>query len=205
MFIQTTPAPLKQWLKSHLVGSNAVFTEWEIIQAWRADRWLPPQTNGDQLSLFRTHFFVFHQLYWFDIQLKQQALGRLQITPLAITFLASTSPTTVSNFEIATANPLATYYLSWQPLFYTELAQVLQLLDFGAKRVSIDIEVEQALARFELCPPVTLQTVQQQFRRLAMRYHPDRGGNTAKLQAINRDRQLLILWLDHQQIQASVL
>ncbi|MBE2293386.1 MAG: J domain-containing protein, partial [Phycisphaerales bacterium] len=44
---------------------------------------------------------------------------------------------------------------------------------------------QAALATLELCDPVDGVMIKQQYRRLAMRYHPDRGGDGQHLCEIN--------------------
>ena len=44
---------------------------------------------------------------------------------------------------------------------------------------------QKALTILELKEPVTYQAIKTQYRRLAMRYHPDRGGSNEKLKDIN--------------------
>ena len=51
---------------------------------------------------------------------------------------------------------------------------------------------EEALAELGLQDPVDDQTIKMTWRRLAMEYHPDRGGDNERLQAINAAVDCLI-------------
>ena len=49
----------------------------------------------------------------------------------------------------------------------------------------------QDLATLELKPPVSAQQIRQQYRRLAMQHHPDRGGDSVKFRQISAAFQRL--------------
>jgi curved DNA-binding protein CbpA len=48
------------------------------------------------------------------------------------------------------------------------------------------------MATLELTEPFDAASVRTQYRRLAMRHHPDRGGDAERLQAINRAFRILL-------------
>ena len=51
---------------------------------------------------------------------------------------------------------------------------------------------EAALAELGLKDPIDDESIKQEYRRLAMQHHPDRGGDTDKLQKINDALALLL-------------
>ncbi len=55
----------------------------------------------------------------------------------------------------------------------------------------ISDERRDALAELELTDPVDWRAIKSQHRQLAMRHHPDRGGDEARLQAINAAMNVL--------------
>jgi hypothetical protein len=53
--------------------------------------------------------------------------------------------------------------------------------------------IQEALSIFEMEPPLSHDIIKQQYRRLAMRYHPDRcAGDTSKMQSLNTMRDQLM-------------
>ena len=51
---------------------------------------------------------------------------------------------------------------------------------------------EEALAELGLKDPVDDKVIKKEYRRLIMQHHPDRGGDTEKLQKLNDVIKLLL-------------
>ena len=64
-------------------------------------------------------------------------------------------------------------------------AEVVEWLrQFHAARQALD-QRQAALATLGLCDPVDAAAIKRQYRRLAMRHHPDRGGDGQRLREIH--------------------
>jgi len=93
---------------------------------------------------------------------------------------------------LAEADPLRDYYLDLANLDATGEAEVERLLaDFWQRFAGAD-ERAAALAVLGLADPVDAATIKQRYRELVMRHHPDRGGDTRRLQELNE----AMAWLE---------
>ncbi len=142
----------------------------------------------DSLSLFQTHFFLFHNLYQLHDQLWHDAGIYLEIGPLCIRLLLDNDNFTPT---LPTHNPLRDYYLDIDNLDNTDADDIKQLLEKFWRRFARNDVRHNALLELELTDPVDWTTIKTQHRRLAMVHHPDRGGDERRLQAINAAMDVL--------------
>jgi len=182
MTSQVTPVVLeiiKAILQDHPAGVNEI----QLIRVLRDQHPELPFDHkpGDSLSLFRAHFLLFHCLYLLQQQMAEGRQTRLEISPLRIVLLPSQSPKT----SLTEADPLRSYYLDLGNLERTTGADVDKMLDnFWRKYVGSD-KRREALDILGLKDPVDDATIKQRYRKLAMKHHPDRGGNALQLQTIH--------------------
>ena len=161
---------LIQWIKKH---GDHVF---ECVNFW------------DRLSLFQTHFMLFHTLYQLKTQFAESNTGRLDINPLRIMLLPSN---VTNNKDIADYDPLQEYYLDVTHLENTTDTEIADLLVKFWQAMGKPDKRAAALAELELEDPVEFSVIKQQHRRLVMKHHPDRGGSNEKLQSINTAMDIL--------------
>lgn len=171
---------LKAILQSHTQG----LSEFELLR--ELERQAPEQFDANQrrdnLSLFQTHFFLFHHLYVLQEQLLQQRLAIVEISPLCIRLNPYTESTDTA---IDSHDALRDYYLQLDNLRQTSGDDVEQLLNLFWQKLIRNDKREQALAVLGLSDPVGWDEIRTQYRRLVMAHHPDRGGDVERLQAIN--------------------
>lgn len=177
---------LLEVLRHHPAG----LSEYELIQA--LDDFGQPgfdaSTLRENLSLFQTHFFLFHSLYRLRDQLWEKKEARLDINATSIQLLPVSD--TNSN-EISEHDPLREYYLNLDNLENTDSDDVTRMLaSFWAGYVTND-ERLAALKELGLQDPVDWDTIKNQHRRLVMEHHPDRGGDEERLRAINAAMEVL--------------
>jgi len=173
-------------LRAHPVG----ISEYELIQqlAGLGNPQFEPLCLRGNLSLFQTHFFLFHSLYRLRDTLSNNNEARLDISALCIQLIPL--PANTGN-EIAAYDPLRDYYLDLNNLENTKENEVDALISTFWYRFVRDDDRYAALAELELEDPVDWITIKSQHRRLAMKHHPDRGGNEHRLQAINAAMNVL--------------
>jgi len=186
MGVNTFSDTLLQVLRAHPAG----ISEFDLIKRLEADG----HTGFDKdclrsnLSLFQTHFLLFHSLYLLRDELASNGREHLDIQPLCIQLIPTSSKhsnQSQSNTALDAHDPLRDYYLDLNHFDNTQNADVDALLNqFWQRFVSNDDRLT-ALAVLELQDPVDWPTIKTQHRRLAMQHHPDRGGDAERLQAIN--------------------
>lgn len=159
-------------------------SEFELLR--ELDKRAPEQFNAsqrrDNLSLFQTHFFLFHHLYVLREQLLEQRVAKLEIGPLSVKLMAFTQ---TNENALDSLDELRDYYLQVENLQKTSGDDVEQLLNQFWRKLIRNDKREQALLVLGLSDPISWDEIRAQYRRLVMEHHPDRGGDVERLQAIN--------------------
>ncbi len=135
------------------------------------------------LSLFQSHFLLFHTLYRLRDELRTtHADVHLDISPLCIQLIPHTQDPTA---DIDRHDPLHAYYLDLNHLKNTNNKDVDTLLKKFWQRFISNDERRSALDELGLQDPVDWPAIKTRHRQLAMQHHPDRGGDESRLQTIN--------------------
>jgi len=181
---------LEQAVAHLLEGRPQGWAEYEMITALRERDipLLPSCPLDDHLGLFQVHFLLFHVLYRLRDRFRAEGRGELRIGVLEIAL----GPHEPGEEGLSRADPLREYYLNLEELRQTTADDVEALLESFWGRVGIgDGRCEEALAVLELEPPVDYGAIRRRYRSLVMRHHPDRGGDTARIQALNEAMAVL--------------
>lgn len=175
-----------------LCAHPAGLSEYELIRTLETDGQSGFEVGclRDNLSLFQTHFVLFHTLYRMRGPLWREGRARLDISALRIQLLPVT-PEDDTGTTLSKHDPLQDYYLDLDNLKNTDATEVDALLNQFWKRFISNDERREALAILELEDPVGWPAIKTRHRRLAMRHHPDRGGDGQRLQAINAALDIL--------------
>ena len=180
--------PFLHHLESLLRAEPQGYSEYALITTLRAQGFSRFESDlSDNLQLFRTHFLLFHCLYRLRDQLRESARGELAIS----VFRIALEPFRPGAEGLQRNEPLREYYLDLGHLEQTSGEDVAQLLDSFFSGIARSGQREQALEVLGLCDPVDPQTIKQRYRRLAMEHHPDRGGDTERLQELNAAMAIL--------------
>ncbi|MGX5218769.1 DNA-J related domain-containing protein [Pseudomonas segetis] len=171
-------------------------SEYALIQQLKAlhSTHIPNLPLTDKLALFRTHFLLFNALYRLRDQLWQQQSAELHISAILIElrpFQASQKP---GQQPLGEHDPLRSYYLDMDNLRGIEERDVEKLLASFWTRMQGGDEKLAALELFELqhsAEALDLTRIKQRYRQLVSIHHPDRGGNTERLQSINKAMEIL--------------
>jgi hypothetical protein len=173
-------------LQHHPAGVS----EYELMGLLREAGFLsflgPPP--ADPQALFCAHFLLFHALYRLGDRASAARRARLEIGPLSIRWL----PYGGGERGLGRPDTLRDYYLDLSNLEATTAQDVEALITSFWRRLGSRDRRAGALAELGLADPVDDATIKRAYRRLAMQYHPDRGGDTARLQAINAAVALLL-------------
>lgn len=180
--------PLEQRIEELLGAERAGMSEHALLRRL-AEEGREPFAGlrfGDELELFRAHFSLFHALYRLQEQLRRLGRAELHISPLKIALGAYNAGAA----GLVEPDPMRAFYLDRRNLAM-DRSEVRRLLEGFRRRMAAADERQEALAVLELSEPVDFSAIKRRYRELAMRDHPDRGGNTASLQRLNRAMQVL--------------
>ena len=139
-------------------------------------------------ELFRAHFFLFHVLYLLSNKLLDENKYLLDIHTLKIQLL----PYKNGENTLQVDSKLKAYYLDFKNLENTTEDDVNEMLASFWNKYHKFENRDEALAELNLIDPVDDIMIKQAYRRLIMQHHPDRGGNTEKLQKLNDVIKLLL-------------
>lgn len=169
------------------------FSEYELITCLRMSAvcGFDAIDLRDRLDLFRCHFLVFHALYRLRERLWAERQAELHISALLITLHAGGEDRAAQQ-HMTGHDPLRDYYLDLTHLEQTTTDDVDTLLNGFWSRLTDNPQRQQALETLGLSDPVDENSIRRQYRRLAMRYHPDRGGDKEQLQAVNAAMDFLM-------------
>jgi len=171
--------------------------EFDLIRYLREEdaELLPQGQLSDSLTLFQTHFLLFHILYRLRDELRHSKDYELEINALNIQLQPYQDTSQTFSQEIKQIlihhDPLRDYYLNLKNLQETGQDDVEQLLTKFWTKLSSGEERLQALQVLELEDGIDYISIKQQYRRLAMQHHPDRGGDEYQLQIINAAKEVL--------------
>lgn len=167
-----------------LESRPAGMSEYELLQQLRDSHHQQFRDTDyhDQHALFNIHFMLFHILYRLRGKLLDEGGRYLDICPLKIRILPCRE---TSSSELSEHDPLQEYYLNLDNMEQTDAAGVEAMLQDFWQRFLGNGQRERALKILGLEDPVEESAIRRRYRRLVMQHHPDRGGNTADLQALN--------------------
>jgi hypothetical protein len=174
---------LQPILREILDARPAGVTEYELLRelAERRIALFDESYFSSPLGLFQRHFLLFHCLYLLRDKLRAAQRSDLEIHCLGIRYMPYRS---VSYDHPALLDPLAGYYLELDNLTNTDEQEVLRLLNDFWQKFSGDEQRDKALDVMGLAHPSSYPEIRQQYRRLAMQCHPDRGGGLAQFQRL---------------------
>lgn len=163
-------------------------SELELIKKLQAAPWtlLGPVTYNDPSQLFPVHFLLFHSLYRLRDLLAKQG-ERLSISPLAIRL---DTPSVVAGHGLpGETDALRDFYLDLSQYELSDVTIRQMMDDFWTGQWGnqpADAELTGAAETLGLDSiPEHFEPVKQRFRRAVMQAHPDRGGDTQKIQELN--------------------
>lgn len=183
------PAVLEPYLEEVLTAHPSGLGEYDLLRELRARGvpGVPTERLGTGLRLFHTHFLLFHTLYLLRDRLHAERRADIEVDPLCIVM----RPYIPGRTGIVQHDPVRAYYLDFDNLTRTREEDVTEMLAGIYRLLERRRHRAAALAELGLSDPVDDATIKRRYRRLAMKYHPDRGGDNRRLQAINRAIKLL--------------
>lgn len=189
VFAPEALAALETCLLQILTPHTEPLSEYELLKQLR-ERGYAGFTDlqfHEPMALFFSHFLLHHALYRLQNSLWQQQNAYLAISALCIQL----QPYQAGEQVLSMPDALRAYYLDAANLAKMTGDQLDQLLGQFWQKFHAADDKQAALATLALCEPVDYATIRQRYRQLAMQHHPDRGGDTATLQTINKAMAVL--------------
>lgn len=170
----------------------AGLSEFELIQVLRKQEieFFVNSNLQDPLSLFQTHFLLFHLLYQLRDQLLERQQAILEIHTLSIRLL----PWRAGTEAVCAQDRLREYYLDISQLESTDRQAVEELLNFSQLRLTQQDMAQDALTAlgFNLAEKTpNAREIQVRYRQQVSRHHPDRGGCTEHVKTLNNAYETL--------------
>ena len=188
-------ANLMAYVSLYLDNHPDGFKEYELITHLSDDNYFhgnfrSPSLNtpSQNLDLFQKHFLLFHILYLIDDQMLANKTGTVSITPLLIKKLSHTEGLS----SLDKPNTLREYYLNLHNLEETTDDNVNDLLNSFWQYYLRNDKRKDALSTLGSVDPVDDMAIKTAYRRLANTVHPDKGGETDKIQKVNQAYALLV-------------
>lgn len=186
-----SPEALEEDLLARLEGHPEGISEFELLQALRAaDHPVTRDAGCGQGNhrLFQDHFRLFHLLYRLRDRCHAEQRARLEISPLCIRLHPYRAGGSVLPEH---ADPLRDYYLDLGNLRDTSATDVDDMLGRFWVRMQGLEQRGEALRVLGLEADADYEQARERYRKLAMEHHPDRGGDTRRLQEINAAMEAL--------------
>ncbi len=130
-------------------------------------------------DLFSAHFLCMHVLYHLRREYRDKQTFVLDIQLVRIQRLPLVASKSINNEEkvaLETIDPLESYYLNSKHYFETQEDEINDLLkSFWQKYLAQDNKKE-ALAVLDLPTDADAKMIKAQYKHLAQKHHPDKGG-----------------------------
>ncbi len=175
-------------LESELRRTPAGISEFDLIRRLQAREDVPEITRDSlrtPLALYRTHFLLFHTLYRLGERLAPQG------EDVVVHCLGVRIVPRRTEAGLAAPDAMRGFYADRDNLDGISEADVERLLGDFWRRFTMNDERDEALATLGLSDPVSDADIKAAYRRLAMRHHPDRGGDGERLREIHEAVRVL--------------
>lgn len=173
---------LAERLENVLRETPEGISEHELIRLLRRSGCpeIPEIDRRDLFGLFRTHFRLFHALYRLRDRLRLARHAELVPDPLRIR-LSSWRPGTEA---LDRHDALASFYADLSHLEATRPEDVARMVTGLQKRQRRAARRGEALAVLGLDDQAPAERIKHRYRQLAMRWHPDRGGDAKRFREL---------------------
>ena len=168
-------------------------TEHEILSLLKAEKVSPfDQLNFQQSKdLFCAHFLAMHSLYQLQNEYIDQQTYYLDIQSVKIELKPYNANLSGDKAPLTQHDPLKSYYLDIRHYFETSEQEVNELLNSFWKKYLAQDDKQQALNTLNLPVDSDHATIKKQYRLLAQKHHPDKGGCGKHFAKINAAKRIL--------------
>lgn len=176
-----------------LKSPERTWREYDLIAEMVSKGSLDDSYGTTSLGLFQAHFLTRNALYSMREELLELGyllcIGSIQIRLLSASGEVSETGELVAGDVASPA--LAEFYLNWENFQQATEDSVDDLLQvFWTRYMSID-EASDALSVLGLEAGTSYDEIRRRYKRLVMEQHPDRGGSSERVAALNHAMDVL--------------
>jgi len=148
-------------------------------------------------DLFNAHFLCMHALYQLKKQYAQARQFHLRIHAVQVERIAFTTEHSPENVihagfsQVVQTDPLEAYYLNPKHYFETQEDEIEAMLKSFWQGYLAQDQKQSSLDILNLPKHADAEMVQQQYRRLAQKHHPDKGGCAQRFNEIREAKTVL--------------
>ena len=188
-------APILKELK-YLLSLSPQIDEHQIIKHLQNTNTPPFDTFllSHSKDLFSAHFLCMHALYQLKKQFEQERIYSLIIQSVRIERIEFPSnriqAESTQDFPEVT-DTLEAYYLNPKHYFETQENEINDMLKSFWKKYLAQDQKQEALHILSLPPEADPKMIKDQYRRLAQKHHPDKGGCAEMFNKIHEAKLML--------------
>ena len=149
----------------------------------------------EELALFQKHFITMNALYQIQLSLWESHRVYLDITSVRVSIIQNLSDSDSGKdnqaSELVESAAVREYYLDWSNYENTDQEEVLHMLNGFWEMYCSQDKVHSAYDTLELSHSEPFDVVKKQYRKLAAKYHPDKGGNSADFIALRQAYEVI--------------
>ena len=183
--------PLKAEILSFLHQNPKGTTEYEIIKLLEEKLYFSDLADEEELALFQKHFITMNALYQLQISMWESDRVYLDITSVRVSIIESYADTSSGASELVECAAVREYYLDWDNYKNTDQEEVLRMLNGFWEMFYNQDKVYSAYEALDLCQSEPFDVVKKQYRKLAVKFHPDKGGDKADFIALRKAYEII--------------
>lgn len=181
----------------HYLDQYPQTNEHQIIKHLQ-DKLIEPFDNfslSHSKDLFSAHFLCMHALYHLKNEYSEKRSYALIIQSVRVQRfdIRQYEDNDLQNTKqyLDRADPLASYYLNPKHYFETQEDEINDMLKSFWQRYLAQDEKQEALTALELPGHADKDMIKRQYRRLAQKHHPDKGGCAIAFNKIQEAKTVL--------------
>lgn len=162
----------------------------ELLQELKTATKLPSLDDDVQMALFKLNWLMMNALYQLQLELVEDGFY-LEVSTLDIHLESLRNNKKESLDQAISSQPLRDYYLDWTHFSDTTKEEVQALLDGVWQDYISDFEQNEAYTALGLETDASFAMIRKTYRKLAGRYHPDKGGDPEVFMEIREAYEVL--------------
>lgn len=183
--------PLKPAILQVLKNSDQRLAIHQLLQAVKETTIIPELDDDVQLALFKMNWLMMNALFQLQADLLDEGYY-LKISTLDIQLLPLSRQDRTAASRQLSQQPLRDYYMDWCHFSETTREQVQAILDGVWLQYISGHSLQNAYDVLGLDTSAGVSLIRKTYRKLAGRYHPDKGGDPSRFMAVREAYEILL-------------